>query len=90
MKLFGFILIIASSAVCALSYLEQKKERLETLRSFVLMLELLKAELCENYCPFPELCERLSGKLNGKAEHFVKLLGLNLNFLGEKNLLKGL
>ena len=86
MKLLGFILITLSSTVCGMCYVADKKEQIKDMESLCMMLELMLGELSFNLAPIPELIEKLSHKLDGKASTFVKLLSVNIAALGEKPL----
>jgi len=85
MKFLGFILVTLSSAVCGLCYCSSKTERLDDLRSFCLMLELIGGEITNKLSPIPEIAHEVSEKISGKARSFLKLIVINLSFVGEKN-----
>ena len=84
MKILGITLIILSSGLCGINYVSGRKERIDELRSFIYMLELIKAELSTNLSPLPVIANKVSENIDGKAADFSKLLLLNLSVLGEK------
>lgn len=86
MKALGFVLVTISSAVCGLSIFSLKKDLLDELASFCLMLEIIQGELANKLSPMPELAQSVRKKINGKAKSFMEVLIINLNFLGERNL----
>ena len=84
MKLLGFLLITFSSSMCGLCYASGKKERIDELDSFCLMLQMMQAELSSKLCPLPEISKNLASNIKGRAGDFLKLLDLNFTLLGEK------
>lgn len=85
MKVLGLILIVSSSALFGLSFTAAKKDRLNGLKSFICMLNYIKAELNTNLCPLPELMKKLYSRLDCAAADFVNILCINLPSLGEKD-----
>ena len=85
MKLLGFSLIVCASIVFGLRQNEDKKNHIVNLNSFILMLDLIKAELNSNVCSIPELIEKILPKLNDASLSFVNVLKINLSLLGTKS-----
>lgn len=84
MKILGLTLVVLSSGLCGVNFVSVRKDRLDELRSFIYMLELIKAELSTNLSPLPVVVNKVSESICGKAADFSKLLLLNLSVLGEK------
>lgn len=84
LKEAGCILLLASCILAAHARIKDEKDYLDSLASFLDMLELMSGELTARCPSLPELTSYLCKRCNGQAKNFLEHLEAKFKYLGRE------